>query len=139
MVFRAFNEASEGMIIKNFEVWWATFSSEPVCPLLNAAPRVGRKGEIVGVISRLSKYGSRVGPDPCGRRRGPGRHHVPRGHQRAEAHRGRPVPKIETDNAPVFGVDVNGKIAEWNGKAVEVPGYSKEATLGKPLIDGVHR
>ena len=33
---------------------------------------------------------------------------------------------IETANAPVFGIDVNGNVNEWNLKTVEINGFAKE-------------
>ena len=42
---------------------------------------------------------------------------------------------IETANAPIFGVDTNLRINEWNLKAEEISGYSKEETMGKPFLD----
>ena len=37
---------------------------------------------------------------------------------------------IETANAPIFGVDPEGRVMEWNAKAVALSGYSKEETMG---------
>ena len=42
---------------------------------------------------------------------------------------------IETANAPIFGIDMQGLVTEWNAKATEVSGYSKEETLGKHLVN----
>ena len=33
---------------------------------------------------------------------------------------------IETANAPIFGIDANGLINEWNRKAVEITGFSRQ-------------
>lgn len=33
---------------------------------------------------------------------------------------------IETANAPIFGVDLNGQVTEWNRKAADMLGYSME-------------
>lgn len=30
---------------------------------------------------------------------------------------------IETANAPIFGIDQNGLVNEWNQKTVSLPGY----------------
>ena len=42
---------------------------------------------------------------------------------------------IDTANAPIFGVDTDLLITEWNQKAAQITGYSKEEVLGKPLVD----
>ena len=42
---------------------------------------------------------------------------------------------IDTANAPIFGVDINGNINEWNQKAAEITGFSKVSVLGKSLVD----
>lgn len=41
---------------------------------------------------------------------------------------------IETANAPIFGVDLHGKITEWNRKAADMLGYTKQETMGKHLV-----
>ena len=42
---------------------------------------------------------------------------------------------IDTANAPIFGIDHNGLVNEWNNKAVEITGYSKDEVMGKSLVD----
>ena len=41
---------------------------------------------------------------------------------------------IETANAPIFGVDVTGKVNEWNKKAEDITGYAKAEVLGADLV-----
>ena len=41
---------------------------------------------------------------------------------------------VETANAPIFGIDVNGNVNEWNNKTAEITGYSKEEAFDKPLV-----
>lgn len=41
---------------------------------------------------------------------------------------------VDTANAPIFGIDVNGNVNEWNEKTAEVTGFSKEAAFHKPLV-----
>jgi PAS domain S-box-containing protein len=36
-------------------------------------------------------------------------------------------------NAPIFGIDVNGNVNEWNDKTAEITGYSKDEAFSKPL------
>ena len=42
---------------------------------------------------------------------------------------------IDTANAPIFGIDHNGMVNEWNNKSVEITGYSKDEVMGKSLVD----
>jgi len=42
---------------------------------------------------------------------------------------------IDTANAPIFGVDANGLINEWNQKAVKITGYSRGEVLGRNLVE----
>jgi PAS domain S-box-containing protein len=39
-----------------------------------------------------------------------------------------------TDAAPIFGIDVNGNVNEWNLKTAEITGYSREEAYDKPLV-----
>jgi PAS domain-containing protein len=41
---------------------------------------------------------------------------------------------LETCNAPVFGVDMDGLVNEWNQCMVEITGISKHHTIGMPLV-----
>jgi PAS domain S-box-containing protein len=42
---------------------------------------------------------------------------------------------IDTANAPIFGIDHNGMVNEWNNKSVEITGYTREEVMGKSLVD----
>ncbi len=33
---------------------------------------------------------------------------------------------IDTANAPIFGIDTDGLVNEWNRKAAQITGFSKE-------------
>jgi PAS domain S-box-containing protein len=41
---------------------------------------------------------------------------------------------IETANAPIFGINKDGQVNEWNRKAVEITGYQKEEVIGQHLV-----
>ena len=41
---------------------------------------------------------------------------------------------IETANSPILGVDVTGRVNEWNAKAEAITGFSKEEALGAELV-----
>ncbi|MBH37837.1 hypothetical protein CL658_02270, partial [bacterium] len=42
---------------------------------------------------------------------------------------------IDTANAPIFGIDKKGNVNEWNQKAEEITGYSKEEVREKSFVD----
>lgn len=41
---------------------------------------------------------------------------------------------INTANAPIFGIDENGKINEWNKTTEKITGFSKEEVMGRDLV-----
>ena len=42
---------------------------------------------------------------------------------------------IDTANAPIFGIDKDGKVNEWNQTAMKITGYSKEEVMGRSLVE----
>jgi PAS domain S-box-containing protein len=42
---------------------------------------------------------------------------------------------IDTANAPIFGIDHNGMVNEWNNKSVEITGFSREEVMGQSLVN----
>ena len=42
---------------------------------------------------------------------------------------------VETANAPIIGVDIDGRINEWNAKATEVTGFTRKDATGKSLVE----
>eukprot|EP00959_Pyramimonas_sp_CCMP1952_P194589 4069146-Pyramimonas_sp.AAC.1 len=42
---------------------------------------------------------------------------------------------IDTANAPIFGIDKDGNVNEWNNMARDITKYSKEEVIGKNLVD----
>jgi PAS domain S-box-containing protein len=42
---------------------------------------------------------------------------------------------IDTANAPIFGIDNQGKVNEWNQKSAEITGFKSKDVLGKNLVD----
>ena len=86
--------------------------------LLNATTRRGPNGEVTGVIG--------VGQDITEIREITGEQ------ERVADDLSR---LIDTANAPIFGVDRDGLVTEWNRKASEMLGYTKEETMGSHLVD----
>jgi len=41
---------------------------------------------------------------------------------------------IDTANAPIFGVDANGRVNEWNQTTRRITGYDKEQAMGRDLV-----
>jgi PAS domain S-box-containing protein len=41
---------------------------------------------------------------------------------------------IDTANAPIFGIDNDGNVNEWNNKTAEITGYLKEEAFDQPLV-----
>lgn len=44
---------------------------------------------------------------------------------------------IDSANAPIFAVDDQGKVTDWNRAASLLSGYSKEELIGEPLVDQI--
>ncbi|MFT6329162.1 MAG: PAS domain S-box-containing protein, partial [Bermanella sp.] len=42
---------------------------------------------------------------------------------------------IDTANAPIFGIDANGNVNEWNQKSVEITGFRADEVQGKNLVE----
>lgn len=42
---------------------------------------------------------------------------------------------IETAVAPIFGIDSNGNVNEWNNRTQTITGYSKDEIFGEPLVE----
>ena len=56
-------------------------------------------------------------------------------HDRAVAAMARELRQlVDTANAPIFGIDINGMVNEWNYKTAEITGFSKEEAFDKPLV-----
>ena len=41
---------------------------------------------------------------------------------------------VDTANAPIFGIDTNGLVNEWNNKTAEITGFSRDEAYGRPLV-----
>ena len=42
---------------------------------------------------------------------------------------------IDTANAPIFGIDSDGRVNEWNRKAAQIVGYEKDEVMGQLLVE----
>ena len=106
-----------GVQTDNYQVPLFTKDRNRVELLLNAATRVDASGEIVGVVG--------VGQDITEINAG-----------KAELSRvaNDLTLLIDTANAPIFGIDADGLVNEWNRKAVEITGFAKEEVVGRDLV-----
>ncbi|MFT4712556.1 MAG: PAS domain S-box-containing protein [Candidatus Azotimanducaceae bacterium] len=41
---------------------------------------------------------------------------------------------VDTANAPIFGIDAQGKVNEWNQQSEKITGYSKAEVMGRDLV-----
>jgi PAS domain S-box-containing protein len=41
---------------------------------------------------------------------------------------------IDTANAPIFGIDAQGNVNEWNQQAEKITGFTKEEVMGRDLV-----
>ncbi|HXF49457.1 MAG TPA: PAS domain-containing protein, partial [Verrucomicrobiae bacterium] len=112
------DKALKGHETANYEFPLYTKERERREVLLNATTRRDMQGNIIGVIG--------VGQDITERKK-------------AEVESARIAQEltnlIDTANAPIFGIDREGRVTEWNRKAVEITGYEKHETLGRNLVE----
>ncbi|MFT5851876.1 MAG: PAS domain S-box-containing protein [Colwellia sp.] len=111
-------KALKGDNTSNFEFPLYTKENNLVRVLLNATTRRNANGDVVGVvgvgqdITELDNYRSemeRVAEDL--------------------------TLLIDTANAPIFGIDAQGNVNEWNKKTAEITGFNAEEALGKNLVE----
>jgi PAS domain S-box-containing protein len=85
--------------------------------LLNATTRRDASGVIVGVVG--------VGQDITDRKKA-------EGEKERVALEMRTL--IDTANAPIFGIDKDGLVNEWNLKSAAIVGYTSEEVMGRDLV-----
>ena len=86
--------------------------------LLSVGTRRDKEGNIVGVMA--------VGQDITERKKAEGE--LERVAQDLRA-------LIDTANAPIFGIDKDGKVNEWNNMAAEITKYAQTEVMGRNLVD----
>ena len=112
------DNALNGQETSNYELPLFTKDGRRVIVLLNASTRRNPAGEITGVLG--------VGQDIS-------EMHALRTESESVAKELRQF--IETANAPIFGIDSNGLVNEWNQTSEEITGFKKEDVLGKDLVE----
>ena len=113
------DDALKGKEASNFEFpLFTKIDKKRVDVLLNATTRRDVGGDVIGVIG--------VGQDITERKK-------------VEEEKVRVAKElqifIDTANAPIFGIDAKGLVNEWNNKAVEITGFTKQEVLGKDLVE----
>eukprot|EP00927_Polykrikos_kofoidii_P000198 TRINITY_DN10087_c0_g1_i1.p1 TRINITY_DN10087_c0_g1~~TRINITY_DN10087_c0_g1_i1.p1 ORF type:complete len:1901 (+),score=403.73 TRINITY_DN10087_c0_g1_i1:334-5703(+) len=117
-VHEVLSQALVGKERANFEFPIFTVDGERKDILLNATTRRGPDGQIIGVIG--------VGQDITRM------NEITKEQELVADDLSR---LIETANAPIFGVDLKGMVTEWNRKAADMLGYTKEETIGQDLVE----
>ncbi|GMF47280.1 unnamed protein product [Phytophthora fragariaefolia] len=103
-------KAFEGVETANFEFPLITKAGRRVEILLNATPRYNEQGQVMGMVGIGQDITERIAQE--------------QEHSRM----------IDTANAPIFGVDSEGRVNIWNRKAADIMQYSNEDVLGKNLV-----
>ena len=109
--------ALQGTETDNFEFPLYTKDGSRVGLLLNAATRRDGTGAIVGVVG--------VGQDITDRKNAETRVSLLAADLRL---------LVDSANAPIIGIDAHGCVNEWNHKAAEITGFSKEEVTGRYLV-----
>ena len=107
----------EGFGTSNYELEFRTKSGEIRYLLVNATTRRDANNGIVGVVG--------VAQDVTEAFK----------HDRAVAAMANELRQlVDTANAPIFGIDVEGNLNEWNNKTAEITGFSNEEAIGSHLV-----
>ena len=106
-----------GVQTDNYQLPLFTKDNKRVELLLNAATRCDASGAIVGVVG--------VGQDITAI-------------NKSQAEMSRMANDlsmlVETANAPIFGIDDSGLVNEWNRKAAQITGFSRDEVMGRSLV-----
>ena len=104
------DRALSGEETANFEFPLMTKAGARIEILLNATTRRDEHGKVIGVVG--------IGQDITARLA-----------QEREYSK-----LIDTANAPIFGVDIDGRVNVWNQCAQRLVGYSMNEVMGKNLV-----
>jgi PAS domain S-box-containing protein len=112
------NNALQGRNTANFEFPLFTKSQERVDVLLNATTRRDAGGDIEGVVI--------LGQDLTDRKKA--------ALEQTRVAQGLRL-VIDTANEPIFGIDKDGRVNEWNLEAAEIVGYKSDEVMGRDLVE----
>ena len=110
-------KALKGEETANYEFPLFTKSGDRVDVLLNSTTRRDADGSVSGVIG--------VGQDIT---------ELNKVRIKQESIATELVQLVDTANAPIFGIDAEGKINEWNQQAEFITGFSKAEVMGQDLV-----
>eukprot|EP00808_Paulinella_micropora_P010385 g19899.t1 len=117
VIDKVLKQALRGVETANFNFPLFTKTGKRLEILLNASSRRDIEGKVIGVIG--------VGQDITER-------------QAALQERDRVAQDLERlidgANAPIFGIDTEGNVFEWNQQASKITGYTKSEVLGQNLV-----
>eukprot|EP00586_Coscinodiscus_wailesii_P000182 CAMPEP_0172481428 /NCGR_PEP_ID=MMETSP1066-20121228/7256_1 /TAXON_ID=671091 /ORGANISM="Coscinodiscus wailesii, Strain CCMP2513" /LENGTH=313 /DNA_ID=CAMNT_0013243685 /DNA_START=211 /DNA_END=1152 /DNA_ORIENTATION=- len=111
------DNALKGVKTSNYELEFVTKSNEIRYLLVNATTRCDPENHIVGVVG--------VAQDVT---------EIKKNDRAVAAMANELRQLVDTANAPIFGIDVNGNVNEWNNMTAEITGFSKEEAFDKPLV-----
>mmetsp|Transcript_3569 Transcript_3569/g.5524 ORF Transcript_3569/g.5524 Transcript_3569/m.5524 type:complete len:1042 (-) Transcript_3569:850-3975(-) len=111
------DKALQGIETSNYELEFRTKSNEIRYLLVNATTRRDDENNIVGVVGVAQDITEAVDRDRAVASIANELRHL-----------------IETANAPIFGVDCDGAVNEWNKKTAEITGYTKEEAFDEALV-----
>jgi PAS domain S-box-containing protein len=117
-VKKVLENALEGKETANYEFPLFAKDGERVMVLLNSSTRRNAAGEITGVLG--------VGQDIT---------EIDKLRTASESIAKELRQFIETANAPIFGIDADGKVNEWNQTSEKITGFKKVEVLGKDLVE----
>lgn len=117
-VSRVLSKAFDGEETANFELIVTSKEAEDIELLLNATPRKNARGDVTGAIC--------VGQEITSLRKA-----MDSAQQVADDL----TSLIDTANAPIFGIDIEGRVSEWNRKVAALTGFDKQEALGCNLVE----
>ena len=110
-------KALKGEETANFELPLFNKSGDRVDVLLNSTTRRDASGKITGVVG--------VGQDIT---------ELNRVRVEQESVANELTQLIDTANAPIFGIDDQGQVNEWNQQAKKITGFTKDEVIGRDLV-----
>jgi PAS domain S-box-containing protein len=116
-VSKVLSNALHGQDTSSFEFPLFTKTGGRVDVLLNATPRRDANGDIKGVVG--------MGQDITDRKKAEAETAL----MAEEMHN-----LIDTANAPIFGIDKEGRVNKWNQRSAELVGYTTEEVMGKNFV-----